>query len=128
MIQESIVLYDEPLPVEKPKEQTTQQYPPWMPKTTYTSYTGKTYSVIELTQAVMKAAAEGFKVGAYFQYNNDPTRFFVKRLETRPVFVDEIKGEPGIIYACRVGTLVETPFSLASLEGAYVCDDSFGDK
>lgn len=125
MIQESIVLYEEPIPVVV--EQPVQQHP-WIPKQTYSSYRGKMYSVFKLSQAVIKAASEGFKVGAYFRYGDDPTCYLVKRLETRPLYVEEVKGEPGIVYACRVGNLVETPFSLASLVGAYICDDSFGDK
>ena len=89
----------------------------------YTYNPRNTFSVFEITSAVVEASNLGFKVGKYFQFKGEQVNYLIKRLETRIPFVDVVKGGPGVVIAQRVGQMVECAFSLNRLTDAEICLD-----
>lgn len=124
MLTESIVLYDEP---------KAKQEHPFVTRFTgyvdyYSNYGNKMFSVFEISNAVTKLMALGYHVGKYFKFSETSPTYLIKKYETRPVFVDPVRGYPGVLIAQRVGQMVEVAFSYESLDGAFICSDDNNDS
>ena len=121
MIKEQIVLYPEPEPI---KSYVSPVYSTTGSKiNSYLLKQDRVFSGHEIGLAIKSATERGFKVGVYFQYPESKLRYYVKKFESRPAMLDEVKGGPGIIIGQRVGSNVECAFSNESLEDAYICND-----
>lgn len=122
MLTENIVLYDEPKPVKQQEHPFVQRFSGYVDH--YSSYGNKTFSAFEISNAITKLMDLGYHVGKYFKFSETSATYLIKKYETRPVFVDPVRGDPGVLIAQRVGQGVEVAFSYESLDGAYVCPDS----
>ncbi len=100
MIQQSIMLHDEPVFVTKPASQ------PATP-TVYIKYPRKTFTYADIQNERNKAAQNNIKIGSKFRYIKSDVVIEIVSYETNPLICENVDGDPAILKATR--TMVTDP-------------------